>query len=143
MARTVGNYIPVVCGGGLFNYGGLRLSMGEASISFNQIRVADSRTGYSEGPFTDLTIGEGLQGGYGQAQFPGGETEHFLFGGVGGDLVLTKVGVSLFGSRIGGDSLLHNSIGINGDAGFSVLGAGVGAYLNTDSLTSCVDHNLH
>ena len=103
----------------------------------------DTRTGYSEGPFTDITIGEGLQGGYGYATYPSGEDEHFLFLGVGGDVGVVAAGASLYGSHVTGDSWLRNQIGINGDAGFGPFGAGVGAGLNTDSLTSCVDNNFH
>jgi hypothetical protein len=81
-----------------------------------------------------------VQGGYGYSPFPGGENEHFLFGGVGGDTGVTKVSVSGFVSHTSGDSVLHNSIGKIGDAGFSVFDGGVGVYVNTDSLTSCIDH---
>jgi RHS repeat-associated protein len=141
--RKIGSYIPVVCGGGLFNYGGVRVSGGVASVSVNQIRIADSRTGYSEGPFTDLTFGEAIQGGVGYATFTGGGSETFLFAGAGGDVGVVKAGVSLFASHGSGDSVLHNSFGINGDAGIPYLGGGVGVYVNTDSLTSCVDHGFH
>jgi len=141
--RRIGRYIPVVCGAGVFNYGGLRLSGDVASVGLYQIRGADTRSGYSEGPFTDITIGEGVQAGYGYATYPGGENEHFLFGGVGGDVGVVAAGVSLYGSHVSGDSWRRNQFGINGDAGFLVFGAGVGAGVNTDSLTSCVDHNFH
>jgi RHS repeat-associated protein len=140
-ARTVGNYIPTFCGGGVFNYGGFRLSGAVASVSVSQIRMADTRSGYSEAPFADISFGEVLMGGYGQAFFGSGENEHFLFGGVGGDVGITKASLSLFGSHVSGTSILQNSIGLNGDAGFSVLAGGVGVYLNTDSLTSCIDHD--
>ena len=143
LLRKIGEHIPVMCGGGVFNYGGVRVSGGVASVSLNQIRMADRRTGYSEDPFTDLTIGEGLQGGVGYASFTGGGNETFLFGVVGGDVGVISVGVSGFVPHASGDSILHNSIGINGDAGIPYLGGGVGVYLNTDSLTSCVDNGFH
>jgi RHS repeat-associated protein len=145
--RTIGNYIPVVCGGGLFNYGpGFRAAAGPVSVSVNpKIRIADSRSGYSEGPFTDLTVGPaaGPQGGVGYATFKGGGSETFLFGGLGFKTGVAQTSVSLFGSHVAGDPLFQNSFGLNGDLGISRTGGGVGAYLNTDSLTSCVDHNFH
>jgi RHS repeat-associated protein len=140
IARKIGNYIPTVCGGGLFNYGGFRVSGDVASVSVSQIRMADTRSGYSEAPFTDISFGEELMGGYGQAVFSSGENEHFLFGGVGGDVGITKASVSLFGSHTTGSSILQNSIGLNGDAGFLAFAGGVGVYVNIDSLTSCADH---
>jgi hypothetical protein len=147
VARKVGNYIPIVCGGGLFNYGpGFRAGAGPVTVSVNpNIRIADSRSGYSEGPFTDLTVGPtvGPQGGVGYATFRGGGSETFLFGGLGFKTGVAQTSVSLFGSHVAGDPLLQNSFGINGDLGISRTGGGVGAYLNTDSLTSCVDHNFH
>src|SRR5271156_929654 len=84
--RKIGNYIPVVCGAGTFNYGGIRVSGSIASVGLYQIRSADTGSGYAEGPFTDITFGEGVQGGYGYATYNTGEKEHFLFGGVGGDV---------------------------------------------------------
>ena len=50
LTRKIGNYIPTICGGGLFNYGGLRVSGDVASVSLSQIRMADTRSGYSEAP---------------------------------------------------------------------------------------------
>ena len=140
--RKFDDYIPAQCGGGLFNYGpGLRASGGVGSASINpNIRLADTRSGYSEGPFTDLTIGEAVQGGLGYATFTGGGTETFLFGGAGFDVWIFKTSVSGFVSHASGDSFLHFSVGINGDAGFSRSGGGAGAYLNFDSATSCYDH---
>ena len=141
--RKIGNYIPMVCGAGGFAYGGARVSGGVASVGLYRIEAFDTRTGHSGGPFTDITIGEGIQGGYGYATYSGGESEHFLFGGVGGDAGIASAGVSLYGSHVSGDSILHNQIGINGDLGIPLVGAGVGLGVNTDSLTSCYDHHLH
>jgi len=138
-ARKIGNYIPVVCGAGTFNYGGLRLSGATTSVGLYQIRSADTGSGYAQGPFTDITFGEGLQGGYGYATYNTGEKEHFLFGGVGGDVGVVKGSVSLYGSHVAGDSLLKNQFGINFDGGFLVFGAGTGTGINTDSLTACFD----
>ena len=140
IARKVGNYIPTVCGGGVFNYGGLRVSGDVASVSVSQIRMADTRSGYSEAPFADISFGEGLTGGYGQAVFSSGGNEHFFFGGVGGDVGVTKASVSVFGSHVSGSSIFQNSVGLNGDAGFLAFAGGVGVYANADSVTSCIDH---
>jgi hypothetical protein len=106
----------------------------------------DSRSGVSKGLFTDITVGEGIQGGYGYAVYTDKSTEHFLFGGVGEDVIVQKASVSLYGSHVSGDSLFHNQIGINIDAGVGGpvgLGGGFGLGVNTDSLTSCVDHRFH
>ena len=110
------------------------------SVSLSQIRMADTRSGHSEAPFADISFGEALMGGHGQAVFSSGGNEHFLFGGVGGDVGITKASVSVFGSHVSGSSIFQNSIGLNGDAGFLPFAGGVGVYVNTDSLTSCQDH---
>jgi RHS repeat-associated protein len=145
--REIGNYMPVPCGGGGFLYGGGRVSGGVASVGLYRIESFDTRTGHSGGPFTDITVGEGVQGGYGYATYSGGESEHFLFGGIGADVGIASAGVSLYGSHVEGDSILHNQIGINGDLGvglpFLGVGAGLGLGINTDSLTSCYDNNFH
>lgn len=76
----------------------------------------------------------------------GGDSEHFVFGGLGADIGIASAGVSFYGSHVSGDSIFHNQIGINGDLGaglpFFGAAAGLGLGVNTDSLTSCVDHNF-
>src|SRR5262249_38203651 len=39
-ARTIGNYIPIVCGGGVYNYGGVQLSDGVSSTALSKMMVA-------------------------------------------------------------------------------------------------------
>jgi YD repeat-containing protein len=142
-ARKIGNYIPVVCGGGVYNTGGLQIAGGAASVTVRKIQVADTREGYQSAPFGEINIGEGLQGGFGQALYSTG-TENYLFGGVGLDLpLITEVSVTGFVARVEGDSLLSNSFGLDVDGGVSVLGGSAAVYVNTDSLTSCADHNFH
>src|SRR5206468_10949223 len=51
IARKVGNYIPTVCGGGVFNYGGVRVSGGVVSVSGSQVTMADTSSVASEGAF--------------------------------------------------------------------------------------------
>jgi RHS repeat-associated protein len=144
LLRRIGDYIPVPCGAGVFNYYGPRLSGDVASVGVYHIQSADSRTGYGEGTFTDITVGEILQGGYGYASYDHSDgDEHFGFGGLGGDIGILSLGGSAYGSHVAGDSFLHNQIGINLDAGLPGLGGGVGIGINTDSLTSCVDNNFH
>jgi hypothetical protein len=135
VAKTIGRYIPTLCGGGLYNYGGLELSGAVASVSLSQIRVADSRYGYLEGPFAEIGFGEGVVGGYGQAQF-GKDTEHFGFLGLGGDVGVTKANAAIFATNT-------RSFGINGEAKIGPLKGGVGAYVNIDSVTSCIEHGGH
>jgi len=137
--RKIGNYIPTICGAGTFNYGGIRLSGAVASVGLYQIRSADTGSGYAQGPFTDITFGEVIQGGYGYALYNTGETEHFLFGGVGGDVGVVKASASLYGSHVSGDSVLKNQFGINFDGGFLIFGGGTGTGINTNSLTGCFD----
>ncbi len=130
---------------GVFNYGGGRVSGDLASVSFNQIRVADSEAGYSEAPFTDLTIGEGLQAGYGVATAATGDDNYFFLG-LGDDVGVVNVTLSGFVSRVSGEPFVQNSFGVSGDAGFLAplgLNGGVGVYVNTNSLTSVVDRVFH
>jgi len=140
-ARKIGNYIPVICGGGVYNTGGLQLTGGAATVTVRNIQVADTQAGYQSGTFGEINFGEGLQGGFGQAIYSTGAKEGYLFGGVGLNLPLvTEVSVSGFVGHVEGDSLLSNSIGIDFDGGVSVLGGSAAGYLNTDSLTSCLSH---
>jgi hypothetical protein len=143
LARKVGNYIPVLCGAGAFDYYGGRVSGSVASVGVYKINAADTRDGVSHGVFTDITVGEAVQGGYGYASYRGGSTEHFLFGGVGGNFFGFGLSGGLYGSHIAGDSIFRNQIGINGDVGVPGVAAGGGAGMNTDSLTSCADNNFH
>ena len=82
-ARTIGNYIPVICGAGVYNTGGLQLTGGAATVTVRNIQVADTQAGYQSGTFGEINFGEGLQGGLGQALYSGGGKENYLFGGVG------------------------------------------------------------
>jgi hypothetical protein len=56
VARKIGNYIPTVCGGGVYNYGGLQVTGDVASVSVSQMRVADSGAGYLQGPFAEFGL---------------------------------------------------------------------------------------
>jgi RHS repeat-associated protein len=144
--RKIGNYIPVVCGGGAFAYGGPRATGILASAGGYGIVAIDSRSGFSAGGFGDYTMGQGVQGGYGYARYTDGSTEHFLFAGVGQDIVFEKATAALYGSHVAGDSWLRNQFGLNVDGGIGGpigLGGGLGLGVNTDSLTSCVDHHFH
>ena len=143
--RKIGNVIQVPCGAGAFAYGGGRASGGLASVGMYGIGAWDSRTGTSKGGFTDITVGEGIQAGYGFAAYGDGAKEHFGFLGLGADAVIGKASFALYGSHVEGDGFLRNQFGINVDVGVGDpgLGGGVGIGVNTDSLTSCVDHNLH
>jgi hypothetical protein len=107
--------------------------------------AADTRTGLSEGKFTDITVGEGVQGGYGYAAYNDGAKEHFGFLWLGADAIAGKAAISLYRSHVEGDGFSRNQFGINVDVGFGDLGVGggVGIGINTDSITSCVDHNFH
>ena len=140
-ARTIGNYIPVICGAGVYNTGGLQLTGGAATVTVRNIQVADTQAGYQSGTFGEINFGEGLQGGFGQALYSGGTKENYLFGGVGLNLpTVTEVSVSGFVAHTEGDPFLSNSIGIDFDGGVSVLGGSAAGYLNTSSLTSCLGH---
>lgn len=105
------------------------------------------KTRKSKGCATRLTVGGtvGPQGGLGKAIFTGGGSETFAFLGTGFNLLSGRASgsVSIFGSHTDGDSLFQYSMGVNGDAGLARTGGGVGVYANTDSATSCVDHNFH
>jgi hypothetical protein len=138
-ARKIGNYIPVICGAGVYNTGGLQLTGGAATVTVRNIQVADTQAGYQSGTFGEINFGEGLQGGFGQALYSGGGKENYLFGGVGLNLpTVTEVSVSGFVAHTEGDPFLSNSIGIDFDGGVSVLGGSAADYLNTSSLTSCL-----
>jgi RHS repeat-associated protein len=138
-ARKIGNYIPVICGAGVYNTGGLQLTGGAATVTVRNIQVADTQAGYQSGTFGEINFGEGLQGGFGQALYSGGGKENYLFGGVGLNLpTVTEVSVSGFVAHTEGDPFLSNSIGIDFDGGVSVLGGSAAGYLNTSSLTSCL-----
>jgi len=53
---------------------------------------------------------------------------------------------ALYGSHVTGDSWMRNQFGFNVDGGVGGLiglGGGLGLGVNTDSLTSCVDHHFH
>jgi len=146
LLRKIGDYIPVICGAGTFTYAGPRASVGVTSVGLYAISSTDSKEGVNTGTFTDITFGERLQGGYGYAVYSDNSAEHFLFGGVGTDVGVFKVGLSLHGAHVEGESWLRDQIGLNGDAGIGAplgLGFGSGAGLNSDSLTPCVDHNFH
>jgi len=134
-ARKIGSYIPTPCGGGVYNYGGLQVSNGVSNVAVSQIRVADSREGYLQGPFGEFGYGEGIVGGVGQAQFNNGN-ETFLFAGAGGDLSVVGANLSAFGTSTG-------SFGCNLEAEIGPFKGGVGIYQNFDSLTSCLDHGGH
>jgi hypothetical protein len=131
VARKIGNYIPTVCGGGVYNYGGLQVTGDVASVSVSQMRVADSGAGYLQGPFAEFGAGEGIVGGVGQATFNTGN-ETFLFGGVGGEIGTTGANLTAFGTSTG-------SFGLNLGGEFGPFEGGVGIYQNITSLTSCVD----
>jgi hypothetical protein len=145
MARTLGNYIMVPCGAGAFANGGGRpdSDASVASVGTYAIASVDSRSGFSKGLFTDITAGEGIQGGYGQAVYTDGSTEHFLFLGLGGNADGFALGASLYGSHVSGDPWYRFQIGLSGDAGIPGLAIGGGSGLNNDTQTSCIDHNLH
>jgi RHS repeat-associated protein len=130
--------IPVPCGGGAFAYGGVRVSGGVASVSVNPGFVGiDSDSGKHSGTFTDITVGEAVQGGYGYATFKGGGAEHFLFGGVGGDVGVAKGSVTGFVSRTEGAPLTSFSRGLNLDLGLGRSGGGIGIYENFEALGTC------
>jgi hypothetical protein len=134
-ARKIGSYIPTPCGGGVYNYGGLQVSNGVSSVAVSQIRVADSREGYLQGPFGEFGYGEGIVGGVGQAQF-NNANETFFFAGAGGDLSVVGANLSAFGTSTG-------SFGYNLEGEIGPFKGGVGIYQNVDSLTSCLDHGGH
>jgi RHS repeat-associated protein len=140
VARKIGNYIPTLCGGGGFFYGGGRGSGGVAAVGFYGIKAWDSRSGASNGLFGDITIGEGVQGGYGYAVYKDGSAEHFLFASAGVDLLGLKVGIGQYGSHVEGQSWIQNQTGINIDIGTEGGGVGFGFGPNIDTLTSCFDH---
>jgi RHS repeat-associated protein len=140
LLRKIGNYIPTICGGGGFVYGGGRGSGGVTAVGVYGIKAWDSRLGTSKGLFGDITVGEGVQGGYGYAAYKDGSAEHFLFGGVGVDLLGLKVGISQYGSHVEGESSIQNQTGINVDIGTEGGGVGFGFGPNIDTVTSCFDH---
>jgi RHS repeat-associated protein len=130
--------IPIPCGSGAFVYGGVRTSTGVASVSVNPKMLGiDSNSGTYSGTFTDITVGEAVQGGYGYATFKGGGAEHFLFGGVGGDILVAKGSVSGFSSRTEGTPLTSFSRGINLDLSLGRSGGGVGLYENFEAASTC------
>jgi RHS repeat-associated protein len=140
--RKVGDHIPVICGGGLYNTGGFQVNGGLATVTVRTIQQVDSRSGYQSAPFAEITIGEGPQVGYGQAMFANGN-ENYLFAGADLDVPLVStVSLTGFVSHVEGDSYLSNSIGADLDASFFYPGASVAYYVNTDSLTSAIDHNF-
>jgi RHS repeat-associated protein len=133
-ARKIGSHIPTLCGGGVFNYGGLSVGPAAATVAVADWKQADTRTGYSEGVFGELSTGEGITGGYGQQGPLGGDQESYFFFGVGGKLPAGPSGnFSEFVSDSG-----SFGIALEGSTGRAV--GGVGYYFNVDSLTSCYDH---
>jgi RHS repeat-associated protein len=132
IARKIGNYIPTLCGGGVYNYSGLQVSNGVSSVAVSQMQVADSRAGYLQGPFGEFGYGEGIVGGVGQATFNTGN-ETFLFGGVGGDAIVGGGSLSAFGTSTG-------SFGYNLEGEIGPFKGGVGIYQNVTSITSCLDN---
>jgi RHS repeat-associated protein len=139
--RKIGDYIPTSCGGGTFSYSGARSSVGPGSFGLYSMNATDTRSGNSSGVLADYTVGEVLQGGYGHALYSDGSHENFLFAGVGLDGIYGSGNVSQYISHVSGDSLLRNQVGFNIDVGDGAWGGGYAAGFNTDSLTSCVDHN--
>ncbi len=137
--RSYGNHILVPCGGGGFAYLGSRVSAGLASVSFNKMFAYDTSQGKTTSYFTDLTLGEAYRGGYGYAAPTSGKgsTEHFFFNGVGADLWVFKATASSFLAHTTGSSIFQNSQGINLDIGYGRSGAGIGSYVNMETLTAC------
>jgi RHS repeat-associated protein len=146
VAHKVGSYIPDVCSGGVYNSAGIGTS-GPVSLGvsphFQQADFGLSQgkpyANYSEGIFTELSAGEGIQGGIGQAYTYGyGQsladsktTETFLFGGVGESNPFIGGNASAFYAT-------PSSFGISLSGNLLAFQGGVGAYVNVSSVASCV-----
>jgi hypothetical protein len=76
-----------------------------------------------------------------QGQIPdnriGHPPEHFLFGGVGGDVGVAKGSVTGFVSRTEGAPLTSFSRGLNLDLGLGRSAGGVGIYENFQAAGTC------
>jgi RHS repeat-associated protein len=145
IARKVGNYIPLVCSGGVYNNAGVGTS-GPVSVAvsphFQQADFGLSQgkgyATYSEGVFAEISGGEVIQGGVGQAHTYGyGQslansktTETFLFAGVGAGTPLAGANASAFYAT-------PSSFGISLSGNLLAFQGGVGGYVNVSSVTSC------
>ena len=145
IARKVGKYIPLVCSGGVYNNAGVGTS-GPVSVAisphFQQVDFGlsqgNSYATYSEGVFAEISGGEVLQGGVGQAHTYGlGQslansttTETFLFRGVGASSPFAGANASAFYAT-------PSSFGISLSGNLLAFQGGVGGYVNVNSVTSC------
>jgi RHS repeat-associated protein len=130
VVSKIGKYVPVVCGGGVFNYAGANVGPPAATAAVAKWQQADTQTGYSEGIFSEISTGEGITAGYGSQGPVGGQQEQYLFFGVGGRTGILNGNFSEFGSDSG-----SFGISLEGSTGRAV--GGVGAYVNVTSFTSC------
>ncbi len=98
LSQKIGKYVPTLCGGGVFNYRGATVGPPAASISLAKWQQADTRTGYSQGTFAEISSGEVATAGYGQQGQLGGPQEHYMFAGVGFKAGAASANFSEFGS---------------------------------------------